>query len=161
MSDIAAPERRERDQTMPDHPVFQTAGLTFESERIAREWQDENVPPILRVIVLTTAAYARERFGLPFRVTSIFRTSKENEAAKAKTIVHCLWRAVDVGTREWPEYAVIDVARFANERWIYDPERLAGPPVCYAGPHGTGPHLHFQAVPGKAGTQTRPAAKAA
>ena len=81
------------------------------------------------------------RFATP-RARQEWQDKRLNAALKASGI-HCEWRAVDVRTRGRSSAAVEDVARYANEKWVYDPRRPRLR-VCFAEPHGTGPHAHFQ-----------------
>lgn len=86
-----------------------------------------------------------------FVITSIARTLAENARAGAKTLIHVVgppWRAVDVSARDIEQATVSMVAALVNRRWTYDPDRPKIP-ICYSDPHGTGPHLHFQVMPGK------------
>ena len=116
--------------------------MRFASARARAEWQDKRLDPLLKIIVTEVAAYARKRWKWEFTVTSIYRTPQEDAALKASGI-HSAWRAVDVRTRARSATAVADISRYANDKWIYDPRRpLLN--VCFAEPHGTGPHAHFQ-----------------
>ena len=117
--------------------------ITFASHRQEREWQDERLPQLLRDIVTDAAEYAFDRYGWIFVLTSIFRTIEENEAALAKTTIHCVYRAIDVRTKTAKQEWIDDVGKRTNSMWQYDPKRPLIP-VAYWGPHGDGSHIHYQ-----------------
>ncbi len=117
--------------------------MKFLEPRIQAEWESSALDPTVRRIVLEAAAYAAARWDWEFALTSIWRSPEEDRALGASGI-HGEWRAVDVRTRDVPPEAIEDVARAINGRWIYDPERPHFL-VCVSAPHGSGPHLHFQA----------------
>lgn len=117
--------------------------MKFATPRIRREWNSAALAPAARQVLLDAAAYARERWNWEFTLTSLWRSPEEERALGASGI-HAEWRAADVRTRGIPPAAVEDVARHANERWVYDPKRPRLR-VCVSAPHGAGPHLHFQA----------------
>lgn len=116
--------------------------LKFVSTRVEREWNDRRLSPRVKAIVNEAAGYAAERWGWNFTLTSIHRTPAEDAALHASGI-HVDWRAVDVRTRGRSREAIDDVTRYINRRWIYDPAR-PNLKVCFAEPHGTGPHAHYQ-----------------
>ena len=128
--------------------------MIFVSPRQEQEWSSPSLSPLLKQIVEEIAEYAVATWAWTFCVTSIFRTFSENEAAEAKTMIHCYWRAVDIRTRGIDQAAVDDVTKWANARWLYDPGRPALP-VLYSAPHGDGPHAHIQV---HAATALRPEA---
>lgn len=85
------------------------------------------------------------------RITSLNR-SRQRDRQLGGSGVHAAgppWRAVDIGIR------VLDTVRggaqteaerladLVNSMWVYDPTR-PHLPVCYAKPHGDGPHIHLQ-----------------
>lgn len=119
--------------------------LKFASDRVEREWEDARLSRKLKQMVLEAASYAQERWQWSFTITSIFRNAEEDAALNASGI-HVVWRAVDVRTRGQPKAVVDDVTQFINRRWVYDPSRPALK-VCFAEPHGTGPHGHYQVHP--------------
>ena len=118
--------------------------VTFASIRQEQEWDDPRLFPLLKEIIEDFAEFATLYHGWIPRITSIFRTPEENEAAEAKTTIHCAWRAADVRTKDVPQEAVDDVGKYINKKWIYDPKR-PHLPVAYWAPHGSGPHIHVQA----------------
>lgn len=117
--------------------------LRFRSQRLEDEFFGPEVHPIVRMIVLEAAERALEEHGWLFDVTSCLRTPAE-DAALGGSGIHVTGRAVDVSARSIPERLVSDMTAWANARWEYDPVRPKLT-VCYSAPHGTGPHLHFQA----------------
>jgi len=117
--------------------------LTFKSHREEREWCDQRVPAILRDILEDASSYGVKEFGWIPCITSIFRTPEENEEAGATTTIHCVWRAIDVRTRNIHPEIVEAVTKYTNERWMYDANRPSKP-VAFSKPHGNGPHIHFQ-----------------
>lgn len=119
------------------------APLTFASLREEQEWDDPRLPLELRTIVAEAANHAFVTWGWLPCVTSIFRTPEENAAAEAKTTIHCLWRAVDLRTRNAEQTWIDALTQWVNEQWAYDPARPRLP-VAYSAPHGNGPHLHVQ-----------------
>lgn len=119
--------------------------LRFVSERQEREWNDPRLSRRVKEIVTEASEYAAERWGWNFTITSIFRTAAEDAALNASGI-HVDWRAVDVRTRGQRQPVINDVTRFINSKWVYDPTR-PNMKVCFAEPHGTGPHGHYQVHP--------------
>ena len=119
--------------------------LRFVSERVEREWDDQRLSREVKEIVTEASDYAERRWGWNFTVTSIYRTPREDAALRASGI-HVDWRAVDVRTRGQSREAVDDVTRYINNRWVYDSTR-PHLKVCFAEPHGTGPHGHYQVHP--------------
>ena len=119
--------------------------LKFVSERQEREWNDSKLSRRVKEIVLEAAAYAEQKWGWNFTITSIHRTPAEDAALNASGI-HVDWRAVDVRTRGQKQTVVDDVARYINGRWAYDPAR-PHLKVCFKEAHGTGPHGHYQVHP--------------
>lgn len=119
--------------------------MRFASERIEREWSDPKLSRRVKEIVIEASNYAYERWGWTFTVTSIFRTAAEDAALRGSGI-HVDWRAVDVRTRGQSQAIIDDVTRYINSRWKYDPTR-PNLKVCFAEPHGTGPHAHYQVHP--------------
>jgi hypothetical protein len=130
--------------------------VIFVSERQELEWISRSLSPLLVDIVEQIAEYAAVTWAwVPLCITSIFRTFSENDAAEAKTQIHCYWRAVDIRTHGIDQAAINDVTRWANTRWIYDPARPALP-VVYSALHGNGPHMHCQV---HAATTLRPSVR--
>lgn len=94
-------------------------------------------------------------------LTSIHRSKKQNDLAKAKSLIHVVgppYRAIDVsihglfGGQEKAE----SMCEVLNDIYQYDYTR-PDKPVAYAKPHGTGPHIHLQVHPNtrlKAGDPT-------
>jgi len=83
------------------------------------------------------------------RVTCIYRTKEEEIAAGGKSGIHTVgpfYRAIDLGAREFTQEAVSAAAAKINVLWEYDPSRPEKV-VCYAEPHGSGPHFHLQVHP--------------
>jgi hypothetical protein len=119
--------------------------MKFESSRLEREWNDPKLSARLKEIVTEAAEYAADKWSWEFTVTSIYRTPAEDAALRASGI-HIEWRAVDVRTRGRSQKAVDDVTKYINGRWAYDPTR-PHMKVCFAEPHGTGPHGHYQVHP--------------
>lgn len=119
--------------------------LKFVSARQEREWNDSKLAPRVKEIVIQAAEYAEEKWGWNFTITSIYRTPAEDAALRASGI-HVGWRAVDVRTRGQRQEVIDDVTRFINSKWAYDPSR-PHMKVCFAEPHGTGPHGHYQVHP--------------
>src|SRR5215203_3493208 len=97
---------------------------------------------MVKTIVNDAAQYAKNKWNWEFVITSIFRTPAEDAALHASGI-HVDWRAVDVRTRGQSGEVVDDVTKHINRRWVYDPTR-PHLKVCFAEPHGTGPHGHYQ-----------------
>lgn len=116
--------------------------LKFVSKRVEDEWSDARLSSKLKQVVMEAADYAQANWQWTFTITSIFRSPQEDAALNASGI-HVAWRAVDVRTKGQPKDAVDDVTRFINSRWVYDPSRPMLK-VCFAEPHGTGPHGHYQ-----------------
>jgi hypothetical protein len=83
-------------------------------------------------------------------VTSIGRTWKQDREIGGSG-VHAAgppWRAMDISIRTLTggQAKAEELAERINEIWQYDPRRPQKP-VCYAKPHGTGPHIHLQVHP--------------
>lgn len=116
--------------------------INFVSKRIEREWNDARLTKLLRDIVLEAAAYAEEKYGWNFTLTSIYRTKAEDAALNASGI-HVYWRAVDVRIKGRPQSQINAVADYINNRYVYNPDKPALK-VCFKEVHGTGPHAHFQ-----------------
>jgi len=117
--------------------------MIFPTGRLEREWNSGSLQPLLRVIVKDASEYAADFLDWNFRFTSIYRTPEENRKAEAKTAIHTLWRAIDIGAIEVDRSTIQAITDYVNNRWIYDPER-PNLPVCYSAPHGSGPHCHYQ-----------------
>lgn len=125
--------------------------MNFKTARVAQEWNDPRLDPLLKRIVTEAAGRAIERWNWSMTLTCIFRTSEENDAlysgdGKHLTGVHVVGRGVDVRTQDADPSAVLDITTFTNDRWTYDPERDG---MRVALPEGSGigssgPHLHFQ-----------------
>jgi hypothetical protein len=116
--------------------------MKFVSDKVQAEWNDARLSPLLRQIVEDAAQRAMDSWNWEFTITSIYRSPAEDAALNASGI-HTYWRAVDVRTKGRSKQSVDDVTRYINTRWIYDPNRPAMR-VCFAEPHGTGPHGHYQ-----------------
>lgn len=116
--------------------------MIFVSPRLESEWTDPRLWLMVKQMVEQAAAYALAQYGWEFTITSIHRTPEEDAALDASG-VHVAWRAIDVRTRDVPEAQVKDVGRWINERYWYDPKRLALQCAVWK-PHGSGPHLHLQ-----------------
>ena len=58
------------------------------------------------------------------------------------------WRAMDISIRtlKGGQAGAEGLADLINDMWVYDPRRPTKP-VCYAKPHGDGPHIHLQVHP--------------
>ena len=58
------------------------------------------------------------------------------------------WRAMDISIRTLSggQERAEKLADLINSMWCYDPQRPKKP-VCYAKPHGDGPHIHLQVHP--------------
>jgi len=119
--------------------------LKFVSERQEREWNDPKLSKRVKEIVTEAAEYAEENWGWNFTITSIHRTPAEDAALHASGI-HVDWRAVDVRTKGQKQKVIDDVTNYINSRWSYDAAR-PNLKVCFAEPHGTGPHGHYQVHP--------------
>ncbi|HLL72745.1 MAG TPA: hypothetical protein VK363_14980 [Pyrinomonadaceae bacterium] len=119
--------------------------IRFASQRQEREWNDSRLSKRVKEIVTEASEYAEETWGWNFTITSIFRTAAEDAALRASGI-HVDWRAVDVRTRGQRQEVIDDVTKHINNRWAYDPSR-PHMKVCFAEPHGTGPHGHYQVHP--------------
>src|SRR5215216_4099443 len=119
--------------------------LRFASPRQEGEWNDSRLDRKVKEIVTEASDYAEQQWGWRFTITSIFRTPAEDAALHASGI-HVDWRAVDVRTRGLSGSVVSDVTNYINGRWVYDPTR-PHLKVCFAEPHGTGPHGHYQVHP--------------
>jgi hypothetical protein len=83
-------------------------------------------------------------------VTSIGRSWKQ-ERKNGRSGIHAAgppWRAIDISIRTLTggQAEAERLAGLINSLWQYDPRR-AKKPVCYAKPHGTGPHIHLQVHP--------------
>ena len=119
--------------------------INFVSKRVEREWNDARLEKLLRDIVIEAAAYAEEKYGWNFTLTSIYRTRAEDAALNASGI-HVYWRAVDVRIKGRPQSQIDAVANYINNRYVYNPASSARK-VCFKEAHGTGPHAHFQVHP--------------
>lgn len=119
--------------------------INFVSKRIEKEWNDARLEKLLREIVLEAAAYAEQKYGWNFTLTSIYRTEAEDAALNASGI-HVYWRAVDVRIKGRPQTQIDAVANYINSRYVYNPDKPARK-VCFKEAHGTGPHAHFQVHP--------------
>ena len=119
--------------------------MKFKSNKIKKEWADNQMSPTLKQIVEEAAEFAKEKHKWEFTLTSIFRTPKEDTALGASGI-HTLWRAVDVQTKGKRKTAIAAVSKFINERWVYDSNR-PNLNVCFKEPHGKEIHAHFQIHP--------------
>ncbi|HEX8127891.1 MAG TPA: hypothetical protein VF527_02240 [Pyrinomonadaceae bacterium] len=119
--------------------------MKFVSARQEREWNNPKLAKRVKEIVTEAAEYAQEKWGWEFTITSIHRTPAEDAALRASGI-HVDWRAVDVRTRGHKQTVIDDVTNHINRRWAYDPAR-PHMKVCFAEPHGSGPHGHYQVHP--------------
>ncbi len=125
--------------------------MKFKSDRIAAEWADPRLSPLLKQITMAAAGRALERWEWVFTLTCIYRTPEENDAlyqndGKHLTGVHTLWRGLDIRTRDADPSAVLDISTFLNDWWDYDPSR-DGMRVALLEGGGAGssaPHLHCQ-----------------
>lgn len=119
-------------------------GLHFASLRLFRELHD--VDPRLYEIVMELLEHHWPDPAKPARITCIYRTEAEEAAAGGRSGVHTIrapYRAVDIGAREFTPAQIATAAAAINARWRYDPDRPEML-VCFAAPHGTGPHFHCQ-----------------
>ena len=95
------------------------------------------------------------------RITSIYRSPEQDRIIKGQTEaaykrgIHTVgppYRALDISVLTigpgW-QRAVEKISDKLNEMWQYDYERTEKV-VCYAKPHGTGPHIHLQVHPNTA-----------
>lgn len=109
----------------------------------------ERLHPMLCLIFADALGFAA-RLGWTVTVTSIFR-SRLDDQRLGGTRVHCQYphRAIDIRTAGIRPELVADLERHLKSRWIYDPVR-PGLPVAYGAgtgeSHGSGPHLHLQAM---------------
>jgi hypothetical protein len=121
--------------------------VSFASIRIMREFNDID-HRLYEIVMLLLERYWPDA-AVPARIVCIWRTEQENEADGAKTTIHCQpapYRAVDVGAREFDQTKINEAAAAINALWQYDPARPELL-VCFAQPHGTGPHFHCQVHP--------------
>ncbi len=125
--------------------------MKFKTDRVASEWGNGHLHPLLRRIVSEAANRADQRWEWEFTLTCVYRTEEENDAlyggtGKHRIGVHTDWRGVDVRTRDVDPSAVLDITTKINDDWIYDPNRdgmrVALPEGNGAG--SSGAHLHFQ-----------------
>lgn len=127
----------------------------FASERIAAEWENPALSPLLKQIVQAAVAYGQAVFDWTPLVTCIYRTPDENDAIYGGhgdhlMGVHVVWRGVDVRTRGAPIDAPRLTCAWASAKWIYDPKRPAMQVAFLEGTvkdASSGPHAHFQVSP--------------
>lgn len=123
------------------------SSIVFPTIRLFREFND--IDARLHEIALSLVERYWPDPTKPARVTCIFRTQAEEIAAGGKTGIHTLsppYRAIDFGAREFTQAQIDAAAEKLNADWIYDPAR-PGKLVCFAAPHGDGPHFHLQVHP--------------
>ena len=121
--------------------------ILFASARLLREWS--SCDPLLQEVTLWMVEHAWDPVQMgPIRITSIYRTKDENQAAGGKTEVHCQrpHRALDVGGAGLTQETIKLTGFAVNSEYQYDSERPSKV-VAYSEPHGTGPHLHLQIHP--------------
>ena len=111
-------------------------------KRLLSEWAA--CQPILRDIVFWMLENVWPAGTLAL-VSCIWRNHEENEAAGAKTAVHCArpHRAIDFSLRGIDSAAADHLAGAINEYWAYDPTRPTKV-VAYVHDAGSGVHLHLQ-----------------
>lgn len=119
--------------------------MTFESDRQLREWGSRLVHPMLREVVTYGTAYAKT-FGWTWHVIDIFRTKAEDKKLEGSG-VHCVWRAMDVRTKDQVPKVVENVGKAINQAFLYGNVTSPGLMVARWDPHGTGPHMHLQVHP--------------
>lgn len=116
--------------------------IQFEQHRLAEFLR---LPCLLQDIVMDVA---EEWPTSHMTIGCIYRTHEEDARLRGSG-VHPAMRAVDLPGRvlsDNPDLAwtrLSEIALAVNARWIYDhtrPDKV----VCYAAPHGTGPHIHCQ-----------------
>lgn len=115
---------------------------TESADRLASEWNNPKLSPMVKAIVTDAEQYAAEKWNWEFMITSVFRTKLEDQALQASGI-HGGWRAVDVRTKDQTQAAINDVADYINKKYQYDPKR-PNFKVCFKEVHGNAAHAHFQ-----------------
>ena len=116
--------------------------IKFRDQRCRDEWLSVNIAPLLAQIFLDLAQFSDDILGHAPTVTCIYRTFPEDRALNGSGI-HCLWRAIDIHADTWTDPTMIAMAKYANDKWIYDPTRTSLKTLLWE-PHGTGPHGHLQ-----------------
>jgi hypothetical protein len=121
--------------------------ITFTTVRLLREFNDIDSKLYQVFISLVERFWPDSRQAA--RITCIFRSSAEEAAAGGKSGIHALstpYRAIDIGAKEFTQAEIDAAAAAVNTQWVYDPARPEKQ-VCFAEPHGTGPHFHLQVHP--------------
>lgn len=121
--------------------------INFASVRLLREFND--IDSKLYEVFITLAERFWPDSRQAVRVTCIFRSAAEEAAAGGKSGIHALsspYRAIDIGAKEFTQAEIDAAAAAVNAVWVYDPAR-PDKLVCFAAPHGTGPHFHLQVHP--------------
>lgn len=120
-----------------------TAALAFKDpRRLLTEWL--GMEPKLQEVVWYMLEHTWPT-AIPAMVTSIWRSKGENEAAGAKTTIHCTrpHRAIDFSLRGLSGTDIDRVKKMINKQWRYDTTRPKIK-VAYVHDAGSGTHLHIQ-----------------
>ena len=115
--------------------------LRFKTARQRREWDSDELPAVLRQLVLRLAWRRWCQLELLSTVTEIKTTLAEDQALGRKSATHREWRAVDVRAHG---------GRLAGEELVREwmcrdyPTGLRKMPRIAPLVHGNGPHYHVQ-----------------
>jgi hypothetical protein len=121
--------------------------IGYTSKQIETEFNDPQLNPVVRMIVLATAAYVFQKYGEVVFLTSIYRPESSNPTDTKST--HNFWRAVDAdndaGLSAEEKRGVAD---WINKMFCYDltrPDKMVCLLHSVAGRGGD--HFHIQVHP--------------
>jgi len=118
--------------------------VTFKTYRQAQEWNDPDLDPRLRAILLAVADHVQRNYDKPLVITSIWRSHEEQISiygvGTTKRSPHQFWRAIDIRTWIYEHDEVMGIIAFLNKWW----PRQDGKPLALYHDVGRGAHLHIQ-----------------
>lgn len=121
--------------------------LKFKSERVAKEWNDKQLPENLRRMVLDLAVRRETNLGEDTVVTCIWRSTRENKDVGGTSLTHVEWRAVDCRVNPERLQDEMNIRLAMCSQYPINGKMPRIPPL----DHGTALHYHVQVTRREAG----------
>jgi hypothetical protein len=114
--------------------------VRFQKTELKEQFESGHLHPLVVFMVYAAAGYAQHLSGRALWVTSVYREGDPG--------VHGVWRGTDADNDFMSKEHKEEIARFLNERFVYDPERPDMVVCLYHQVAGRGgDHLHIQVHP--------------
>jgi hypothetical protein len=112
--------------------------IEFKESNLKSEFDDPNLDPRVRTIVLALAGFVKYRFGKDITITSVWRPKTTDSG------VHQSWRAVDIRSIYFTDGEIKEILAFLNQ--FFYGKSMSGQDLQTAICHdvGQGAHIHVQ-----------------